>query len=64
MPNTENDFPTHEQIEARAYEIYLNRGENGSAVENWFIAEDQLRQEHASTPIKSKAANAGQGSLS
>jgi hypothetical protein len=64
MPNTEDDFPTHEQIEARAYEIYLERGENSSAVENWLIAENQLRQEHTSKPVtfKSMEATAGQRS--
>jgi|HubBroStandDraft_1064217.scaffolds.fasta_scaffold1723191_1 hypothetical protein len=65
MSNIEDDFPTHEQIETRAYEIYLDRGENSSAVENWLIAENQLRQEHTSKPItfQSMAATAGQRSL-
>ena len=65
MPNTEDDFPTHEQIEAKAYEIYLDRGENSSAVENWLMAENELRQEHTSKPVTSKlmAATAGQRSL-
>jgi hypothetical protein len=62
-PDTEGDSPSHEQIETRAYEIYLSRGENSSAVANWLAAEDQLRQEHASAQIKFKAASAGERSL-
>lgn len=35
--------PTHQEIEKRAYEIYLNRGcEQGHALEDWFSAEEQL----------------------
>jgi hypothetical protein len=34
---------TREQIESRAYEIYLRRGgENGSDQEDWFAAEREL----------------------
>jgi hypothetical protein len=36
--------PTHEQIEQRAYEIFVERGyEHGGDVEDWFAAEQQLR---------------------
>jgi hypothetical protein len=59
MPNIEDDFPTHEEIEAKAYEIYLHRGENSSAAENWLIAENQLRQERTSKPITSRLMAAG-----
>lgn len=41
MDNT----PSNEQIEARAYEIYLERGrEDGHAVEDWLAAENELSQ--------------------
>lgn len=33
---------THEQIEKRAYEIYMQR--NGHEVEDWLIAEEELKQ--------------------
>ena len=37
--------PTNEQIEARAYEIYIERGaENGHEVEHWLAAENELKQ--------------------
>ena len=36
---------THQQIERRAYEIYLQRGgEEGRALEDWLIAEKELSQ--------------------
>jgi hypothetical protein len=40
-----NDIPK-ERIEARAYELYLERGrEDGRALEDWLIAEETLRAE-------------------
>jgi hypothetical protein len=37
--------PTKEQIEARAYELYLQRGgKDGQALEDWLIAENELKQ--------------------
>lgn len=39
--------PTNEQIGARAYEIYLERGgENGHDVEHWLAAEQELNHRH------------------
>jgi hypothetical protein len=36
--------PTHEEIAARAYEIFLSRGgEPGHHEEDWLMAESQLR---------------------
>jgi len=60
MAHTEVDFPTRDQIETRAYELYLARGEDSSAIENWLAAEDELKREHASAPLRSKSASAGQ----
>lgn len=43
--------PTHEQIEQRAYELYLERGrEDGKALEDWLAAEAALVGEIAHTP--------------
>lgn len=37
--------PSNEQIETRAYEIYLERGrEEGHDVEDWIAAETELKQ--------------------
>jgi hypothetical protein len=41
---TDRFEPTHEQIEQRAYEIFVERGyEHGGDVGDWFAAEQQLR---------------------
>ncbi len=51
--------PTHEQIEARAYEIYVERGSvDGNDVGNWLEAEAELTQpvvEAAETHSKHEA---------
>lgn len=37
--------PTKEQIEARAYELYLQRDrEDGQELEDWLLAEKELKQ--------------------
>jgi hypothetical protein len=37
--------PTHEQIAARAYELYLGRGSvDGYSEEDWMLAEAELRR--------------------
>jgi hypothetical protein len=39
--------PTNQQIEARAYEIYLERGgESGRELDDWLSAEKELSQRH------------------
>ena len=41
--------PTREQIERRAYEIYLARGgEDGSDVADWMMAEQELKASQGS----------------
>jgi hypothetical protein len=41
---TEAALPTKEQIELRAYELYLERGgKDGQALEDWLIAENELK---------------------
>jgi hypothetical protein len=43
MTQLEIDIPTKEQIEKRAYELYLARGcEPGMDVEDWLAAEREL----------------------
>jgi hypothetical protein len=44
-PKIEPASPAKKQIEARAYELYLQRGcENGHDVEDWLNAEKELKQ--------------------
>jgi hypothetical protein len=57
-------FPTQEDIEKRAYEIYLESGrEDGHEVEHWLIAEEELRRRqatrHSAIGPKGKTAVAG-----
>ncbi len=57
---TERKVPTIQQIEQRAYEIYLERGgEDGRALEDWIAAEKELTQlsdEPVSGTPKARAA--------
>jgi len=44
-PEIEQAFPTKKQIEARAHELYVQRGcEDGHDIEDWLIAETELNQ--------------------
>jgi hypothetical protein len=65
LEDISEDRSTHEQIEQRAYEIYLKQhnGEEGHALEDWLIAEDEVRQARTkdnTTPLRNKAVAAGQ----
>ncbi|HTZ75224.1 MAG TPA: DUF2934 domain-containing protein [Candidatus Aquilonibacter sp.] len=41
-----SDIPNNEQIQARAYELYLERGgEDGHDVDDWLAAEKELTQQ-------------------
>ena len=43
VSDTEKKVPTLEEIELRAYEIYLKRGDaDGVALEDWLAAEKEL----------------------
>ena len=43
----EQALPIKAQIEARAYELYLQRGrKDGHDLEDWLTAEKELKQEH------------------
>jgi len=47
-PKTDRPLPTAEQIEARAYELYLQRDrKGGQELEDWLIAEKELKQDYA-----------------
>ena len=63
LQDTNEEQLTHEQIEKRAYEIYLqHNGEEGHALHDWLIAEEEVTQERAkreSIPLKRKTAVAG-----
>ncbi len=54
MSDTEKKVPSLEEIEQRAYEIYLKRGNaDGVALEDWLAAERELlasRQTELSDP--------------
>lgn len=56
--NVIEGFPTHKDIEIRAYEIYRERGqEEGRADEHWLAAESQLmRQRLEGIGIDAKTA--------
>ncbi len=44
-PESKHAIPRKEQIEARAHELYLQRGcEDGHDVEDWLTAEKELHQ--------------------
>jgi hypothetical protein len=48
--------PTQEQIEMRAYQLYLERGsQDGSALADWLAAERELTQQMAPETISAKA---------
>jgi hypothetical protein len=43
----EQELPTKEQVEARAYELHLQRGgKDGHDLEDWLVAENELKQKH------------------
>jgi hypothetical protein len=50
MADLHQDVPTRDQIQIRAYELYLKRGgEDGRDVDDWLAAETELRNQHSST---------------
>jgi Protein of unknown function (DUF2934) len=60
-------FPTHDEIQKRAYELYLRRGgEHGQDFEDWLNATGELRKERGNefAPIKANRSATGQSELS
>ncbi|HXT72638.1 MAG TPA: DUF2934 domain-containing protein [Candidatus Angelobacter sp.] len=50
MADLHQDVPTRNQIQLRAYELYLKRGgQDGRDVDDWLAAETELRNQHSST---------------
>jgi hypothetical protein len=66
VTKNKEEFPTHEQIKQRAFEIYLERGgEDGQARADWLTAEEELLQRQTAAvgdfaPAKKKSVAAGQ----
>jgi hypothetical protein len=53
------DFPIREEIELRAYDLYVERGgEDGHDVEDWLEAERQLLEAEEAPP-KQRSVAAG-----
>ncbi|MGH9727448.1 MAG: DUF2934 domain-containing protein [Candidatus Acidiferrales bacterium] len=58
MVDLHQDVPTRDQIELRAYELYIQRGgEDGRDLEDWFAAERELRNQHSSSSSLSGREN-------
>jgi hypothetical protein len=54
-PKTEEGHPTREEIEVRAYQIYLERGgAPGQDVDDWLQAERELVEKYEKTTSKAK----------
>jgi hypothetical protein len=56
--------PSREEVEIRAYEIYLERGgQHGNELEHWLAAEEELREDQGRrrepAPMKTSTAAAG-----
>ena len=57
QPETVSGVPTGEEIELRAYQIYIERGgAHGQDVEDWVQAERELVEKYAKPVQKVKAA--------
>src|ERR1022692_2614412 len=47
LPETEQALPIKEQIEARAHELYVQRGsEDGQSLQDWLTAEKEFQRGH------------------
>jgi len=54
---TAETHPTREEIELRAYQIYVERGgADGHDVDDWLQAERELSEKYANTSRMTKAA--------
>ena len=59
QPQTASGAPTREEIELRAYQIYVERGgAQGQDVEDWLQAERELLGKYEKTGLKAKVAAA------
>lgn len=56
-PQSVRGAPTREEIEIRAYQIYVERGgTHGQDVMDWLQAERELVEKYSKTGLKAKAA--------
>jgi len=56
-PQTAEGHPTREEVELRAHQIYVARGDaHGQDVEDWLQAEHELLEKYGKTRLKPKAA--------
>jgi len=57
QPQTASEAPTREEIELRAYQIYVERdGAHGQDVEDWLQAERELVEKYGKPVQKAKGA--------
>jgi hypothetical protein len=57
QPQTASEAPTREEIELRAYQIYVERdGAHGQDVEDWLQAERELVEKYGKPVQNAKAA--------
>jgi hypothetical protein len=57
QPQTTSEAPTREEIELRAYQIYVERdGAHGQDVEDWVQAERELVEKYGKPVQKAKAS--------
>lgn len=58
MPSTNKRIPSHEAIERRAYEIYIERGSvDGNDLDNWLAAEEELMARAEEAEVAKGPAN-------
>ena len=58
MHNNNEELPAHEQIERRAYQIYLKRGFHaGNALGDWLAAEKELTEPSERGDVNKSPAN-------
>lgn len=56
-PTEKSPYPTREEIELRAYQIYVERGgAQGHDLDDWLQAERELNEKYARTGRKTKGA--------
>jgi hypothetical protein len=61
LKNDSDDSPSYNEIQKRAYELFLKHGENFSPKEYWLWAEKELRQNAKAVPIPKQSENATAG---
>jgi len=56
-PTEKSPHPTREEVELRAYQIYIERGcPDGHDVDDWLQAEHELSEKYANSSRMAKAA--------